>query len=126
MAAGSTGTFCTGAGGQMYGWGKLKTSGDTSTSPQPVMDLSGWNVRCLSCGPATFAVAAETSVITWGAATNGELGLGAGGKKSSANPVKVSAAEAEAAVSTQRLHVRSVGQLRRACACMRGVTWRAC
>jgi len=43
----------------------------------------------MACGPSTFAVAAEKSVITWGAATNQELGYGEGGKKSSANPAKV-------------------------------------
>lgn len=54
-----------------------------------LMDLTGWHVHSLACGPGTFAVAADNSVITWGAATNGELGYGAIGKKSSANPAKV-------------------------------------
>ena len=53
------------------------------------MDLSGWNVRSMACGPAHFVVAADSSVITWGAATNGELGYGPSGKKSSANAAKV-------------------------------------
>jgi hypothetical protein len=44
----------------------------------------------MACGPSTFAVAAERSVITWGQATNQELGYGEGGKKSSANPAKAS------------------------------------
>lgn len=48
-------------------------------------------LRSLSCGPGTFAVAADNSVITWGAATNGELGYGPSGKKSSARPDKVRA-----------------------------------
>lgn len=43
----------------------------------------------MSCGPTTFAVAADSSVITWGHATNGELAYGPYGKKSSANPDKV-------------------------------------
>jgi hypothetical protein len=52
-------------------------------------------VKSISCGPATFAVAAvypqekQQCVMTWGAATNGELGYGALGKNSSANPDKV-------------------------------------
>ena len=46
-------------------------------------------IRSIACGPSTFAVAADSSVITWGAATNGELGYGTSGKKSSANPDKV-------------------------------------
>lgn len=155
VAAGSTSTWCMATGPQLYGWGKLKASGDNTTHPMPVHDLSGWNVSaaprrhsCLlrlcgrdwlrlqlrpqplcalqrlgalatprvlrltlpplprpnrvppalraqphsmACGPATFAVAAEKSVITWGAATNQELGYGESGKKSSANPAKVRA-----------------------------------
>lgn len=43
-AAGSTSTFCVGTGPQLYAWGKLKTSGDNTTHPQPLHDLSGWNV----------------------------------------------------------------------------------
>jgi hypothetical protein len=49
-------------------------------------------IRHMSCGPATFAIAADRSVITWGAATNGELGYGPLGRKSSTRPDKVSAA----------------------------------
>ncbi len=59
--------------------------------PIAVNDLVGWNVRSFACGPGTFAAAADNSVITWGAATNGELGFGPN-KKSSANPAKVSCA----------------------------------
>jgi hypothetical protein len=60
---------------------------------QIMMDLSGWNVRSMACGPAHFVVAADESVITWGAGTNGELAYGAEGKKSSANPAKCYALE---------------------------------
>jgi hypothetical protein len=35
----------------------------------------------------------QTSTITWGHALHGELGYGAGGKKSSANPEKVASLE---------------------------------
>ncbi len=45
----------------------------------------------MACGPGHFAVAADKSCITWGAATNGELGYGPNGKKSSANPDKCTA-----------------------------------
>jgi hypothetical protein len=44
VAAGSTTTWCMGTGPQLYGWGKLKASGDNTTYPQPMNDLSGWNV----------------------------------------------------------------------------------
>ena len=57
--------------------------------PNIVNDMAGWHVRSMACGPTTFAIAADNSVITWGAASNGELGYGPNGKKSSANPDKV-------------------------------------
>lgn len=65
----------------------------SSPCRQIMMDLSGWNVRSMACGPAHFVVAADESVITWGAGTNGELAYGADGKKSSANPAKCQALE---------------------------------
>lgn len=43
----------------------------------------------MACGPGTFAVAAERSVILWGQAKNGELAKGPKGKRSCANPEKV-------------------------------------
>jgi hypothetical protein len=90
LAAGTTSSFAVGVGPQLFAWGKLKVSGDCSTSPTQLTDLSGWNIRQMSCGPGTFAVAADSSCIAWGASVSGgELGQGAGGKKSSANPVKV-------------------------------------
>ncbi|PNH05291.1 Protein RCC2 [Tetrabaena socialis] len=85
--AGGTSSFCTGVAGQVHCWGKLKVNGDNQMYPAAVNDLVGWNVRSFACGPATFGVAADTAVITWGAATNGELGFGPN-KKSSANPAK--------------------------------------
>ena len=49
-------------------------------------------MRAMACGPAHFVVAADSSTITWGQATNGELGYGPN-KKSSANPAKCEAVE---------------------------------
>eukprot|EP00803_Ostreobium_quekettii_P006172 evm.model.scf_450.2 EVM.evm.TU.scf_450.2 scf_450:27460-36815(+) len=93
LSAGGTSSFLTAAGGQLYAWGKLKSNGDSLMYPQPYMELSGWKIRNMSCGPGTFAVASEKSVITWGHAANGELGYGPLGKKSSANPEKCDALE---------------------------------
>lgn len=93
VAAGSTSTFCTMVGGQLFAWGKLKVSGDNLMYPTPYMELAGWNIRSFSCGATTFGCSAsagnENSTITWGATGGfGELGYGEGGKKSSANPDK--------------------------------------
>lgn len=93
-AAGGTATFADATSAKMlYAWGKLKVSGDSQMYPQAFMDMAGWNVRSMACGPATFAIAAEKSAVTWGAAHNNELGYGTGGKKSSANPDKVMSLE---------------------------------
>ncbi len=55
-------------GGQLMAWGKLKTT-DNTMYPKPFQDLSGWNVRSMACGAATYAVAAsgggDESTITW-------------------------------------------------------------
>ncbi|MEW5307892.1 MAG: hypothetical protein WDW38_007738 [Sanguina aurantia] len=93
ITASQTASFAIGPGTQLYSWGKTKANGDNQMYPNAVADLSGWNIRSMACGPAVFAVAADNSVITWGSATNGELAYGSSGKKSSANPDKVSALE---------------------------------
>ena len=97
VAAGGTSSFCTMVGGQLFAWGKLKTSGDNLMYPTPYMELAGWNIESMSCGATTYGVAAtygsEKSAITWGGAQYGELGYGEGGKKSSANPDKCTALE---------------------------------
>ena len=61
--------------------------------PRPFLELSGWMPRAFSAGAVTFAMCSETSTITWGGASYGELGYGPAGKKSSANPDKVLALE---------------------------------
>jgi hypothetical protein len=88
------------AGGQLYMWGRVKTTGDNWMYPKPVLDLSGWSIRSLDCGNTTSLAAAEESCISWGTALYGELGYGPTGPKSSANPKKIDALEG--------LHVISV------------------
>lgn len=89
--AGATATYCTGPGGQLYAWGKLKVSGDNTMRPTPVMDLAGWTASSMASGGATFFAAAaandgDKAAVAWGHALHGELGFGKGGKKSSAAP----------------------------------------
>lgn len=94
VAAGGNATFCDATTAKfLYAWGKLKISGDGQMYPAAFQDMMGWNVRSMACGPATYAIAAETSAVTWGAAHNTELAYGRNGKKSSANPAKVMALE---------------------------------
>lgn len=93
IAAGGSSSFCTTTGGELYSWGKLKNNGDSNMYPMPFAGLSGWKIRSMACGPSTFSVAADTSVITWGHALYGELGYGPGGKKSSVNPDKCESLE---------------------------------
>uniref|UniRef100_K3Z5A0 Uncharacterized protein n=1 Tax=Setaria italica TaxID=4555 RepID=K3Z5A0_SETIT len=89
VSAGSASSACTAGGGQLYMWGKMKNTGDDWMYPKPVMDLSGWNIRCMASGNMHHVVGADDSCISWGVAQNGELGYGPNGQKSSANPKKV-------------------------------------
>ncbi|CAL1384040.1 unnamed protein product [Linum trigynum] len=89
VSAGSVNCACTAGGGQLYVWGKIKSTGDDWMYPKPLMDLSGWNLRCMDSGNMHFFVGADNSCISWGFAQYGELGYGPAGQKSSAIPKKV-------------------------------------
>ncbi|KAG8043818.1 hypothetical protein GUJ93_ZPchr0458g22597 [Zizania palustris] len=101
VSAGAACCACTAGGGQLYMWGKLKNTGDDWMYPKPLLDLSGWNIRCMASGNMHHVVGADDSCISWGAAQHGELGYGPNGQKSSANPKKVDILEG--------MHVTSVG-----------------
>ncbi|GJN01437.1 hypothetical protein PR202_ga18704 [Eleusine coracana subsp. coracana] len=101
VSAGSASSACTAGGGQLYMWGKLKNTGDDWMYPKPLMDLSGWNIRCMASGNMHHVVGADDSCISWGVAIHGELGYGPNGQKSSANPKKVDILEG--------MHATSVG-----------------
>ncbi|XP_059279015.1 uncharacterized protein LOC132033148 [Lycium ferocissimum] len=89
ISAGSVNSACTAGGGQVYMWGKIKSTGDDSMYPKPLLDLSGWNLRCMDSGSMHHFVGADSSCISWGLAQCGELGYGPNGQKSSAVPKKV-------------------------------------
>ncbi|KAG5543077.1 hypothetical protein RHGRI_015983 [Rhododendron griersonianum] len=89
ISAGSVNSSCTAGGGQLYMWGKIKSTGDDWMYPKPLMDLSGWNIRCMDSGGMHHFVGADNSCISWGHAQSGELGYGPAGQKSSAVPKKV-------------------------------------
>ncbi|GAB4839442.1 hypothetical protein Ancab_028964 [Ancistrocladus abbreviatus] len=89
VSAGAANSACTAAGGQLYMWGKIKNTGDDWMYPKPVMDLSGWHIRCMDSGNLHHFVGADISCISWGHAQYGELGYGPNAQKSSANPKKV-------------------------------------
>uniref|UniRef100_A0A9I9CHY0 RCC1-like domain-containing protein n=1 Tax=Cucumis melo TaxID=3656 RepID=A0A9I9CHY0_CUCME len=89
ISAGSVNSSCTAGGGQLYMWGKIKNAGDDWMYPKPLMDLSGWNIRCMDSGTMHHFVGADNSCISWGHAQYGELGYGPMGQKSSAVPKKV-------------------------------------
>lgn len=100
ISAGSVNSACTAGGGQLYMWGKLKITGDEWMYPKPVMDLSGWNIRCMASGNMHHVIGADDSCISWGHAQYGELGYGPLGPKSSTTPKKVDILEG--------IHVKSV------------------
>ncbi|KAG9443066.1 hypothetical protein H6P81_018920 [Aristolochia fimbriata] len=89
VSAGSANSACTAAGGQLYMWGKLKNAGDDWMYPKPLMDLSGWHIRCMDSGYMFHFCGADNSCISWGLAQHGELGYGPNQQKSSSIPKKV-------------------------------------
>ncbi|XP_071733204.1 uncharacterized protein [Rutidosis leptorrhynchoides] len=93
VSAGSVNSSVTAGAGQMYMWGKIKNTGNDSMYPKPLMDLSGWNIRCMDSGSMHHFVGADSSCISWGHAQSGELGYGPHQQKSSAIPKKVDALE---------------------------------
>ncbi|CAK9178445.1 unnamed protein product [Ilex paraguariensis] len=99
ISAGSLNSSCTAGGGQLYMWGKIKNNGDDWMYPKPLMDLSGWNLRCMDSGYMHHFVGADASCISWGHAQSGELGYGPNGQKSSALPKKVDTLEGMHVVS---------------------------
>eukprot|EP00741_Cyanophora_paradoxa_P014472 tig00020801_g13957.t1 len=78
---------------ECYMWGQVKKTGDSWMTPKSHPELAGWDTRAASAGSSTYFVAADKSTICWGMGSTGELGLGVGGPKSSANPRKVDGLE---------------------------------
>lgn len=98
--AGSKFHFATTAYKQTYFWGQTKMSGEATTYPKVLHDLSGWQVRSLTAGATSTMLCAGESVVAWGPSpTCGELGFGDGELrrgmvvKSSAKPKLVDAME---------------------------------
>jgi alpha-tubulin suppressor-like RCC1 family protein len=62
---------------QTYFWGQTKSTGEATMYPKAVHDLSGWEVRALTCGASSTMVCAGESVVSWGPSPAfGELGYG--------------------------------------------------
>lgn len=62
LGAGGTSSFCMASGPQLYAWGKLKVSGDNTTHPTPLEDLSGWHVSVCVCGGGGGGEVRDTGV----------------------------------------------------------------
>jgi len=85
-----------------YAWGKVKAAQpEADMYPKILQDLQGWDIRSISLGAGFIMVAADTSVIAWGAGTEGSLGFGDPPKfpKSSAQARKVEPLEGLTALS---------------------------
>ena len=52
--------------GTVYMWGQYTSSKEANMYPKPIADLSGWNIRDMSCGPKGWMVAADDTVIGCG------------------------------------------------------------
>lgn len=108
VSAGSVNSACTAGGGQLYMWGKLKNTGDDWMYPKPLLDLSGWNIRCMDSGYMHHFVGADSSCISWGHAQSGELGYGPNSQKSSAVPKKVDLLEGMHVISVACGYAHSI------------------
>ncbi|KAL5999912.1 hypothetical protein ACLOJK_034589 [Asimina triloba] len=76
VSAGSVNSACTAGGGQLYMWGKLKTTGDDWMYPKPVMDLrssanpkkvdilEGMHVLSVACGMGHSLVVVDRTNIS--------------------------------------------------------------
>ncbi|KAL1116740.1 hypothetical protein AAG570_005212 [Ranatra chinensis] len=74
-----------------YLFGKTKNTGDVNMYPKPMQDLSGWSIRSLGAGFSSVVIAADNSVISFGASPCfGELGHGEI-RKSTSVPMEVKA-----------------------------------
>lgn len=51
-----------------YLFGKVKNTGEVNMYPKPLQDLQGWQVRSMGCGTSSVVLAADNSVISFGAA----------------------------------------------------------
>ncbi|XP_060578090.1 protein RCC2-like [Ruditapes philippinarum] len=90
IAAGSTFTLGLNEYGALYLWGMTKLTGEANMYPKLVQDLSGWRVRSIGCCYKSIVIAADNSVVSWGASpTYGELGYGENKAKSSTVPQEV-------------------------------------
>ncbi|XP_034952183.1 protein RCC2 homolog [Chelonus insularis] len=90
---GSTYSIAINVHGTALMFGQNKRTGEANMYPKPIPDLSGWEIRCVGCSQTSVVVAADESVIAWGASpTFGELGFGEM-RKSSTTPMEVKALE---------------------------------
>nr|XP_034185599.1 protein RCC2 homolog [Osmia lignaria] len=90
---GSTYSIAINVHGSALMFGQTKRTGEANMYPKPIQDLSGWEIRCVGCSQTSVVVAADDSVIAWGASpTFGELGFGEM-RKSSTTPMEVKALE---------------------------------
>ncbi|XP_015116936.1 protein RCC2 homolog [Diachasma alloeum] len=90
---GSTYSIVINVHGTALMFGQTKRTGEANMYPKPIPDLSGWEIRCVGVSQTSVVVAADESVIAWGASpTFGELGFGEM-RKSSTTPMEVKALE---------------------------------
>lgn len=63
--------------GALFMFGQTKRTGEANMYPKPIQDLAGWDIHHAAAGFTSVIVAADETVIAWGASpTYGELGFG--------------------------------------------------
>ncbi|KAG0291231.1 hypothetical protein BGZ98_003085, partial [Dissophora globulifera] len=97
IAAGSSFSMALDGQGQLWLWGKWKTTGDGGGGtpwmyPRTLYDLNGWSFKAITGGNVTLFCLPKTEpcTIAWGqGAVHSELGYGEGEPRSSTKPDKV-------------------------------------
>lgn len=88
---GSTYSLAVTEHGALFLFGQTKRTGEANMYPKPVQDLAGWDIHHIGTSFTSIVIAADDTVIAWGASpTYGELGLGEF-QKSSTTPKEVRA-----------------------------------
>ena len=71
---GSTYSIAINVYGAVFMFGQTKRTGEANMYPKAITDLGGWDIRCVGVSQTSIVVAADDSVIAWGASpTFGEL-----------------------------------------------------
>lgn len=108
---GSTYSIAINVHGSALMFGQTKRTGEANMYPKPIQDLSGWEIRCVGCSQTSVVVAADDSVIAWGASpTFGELVNNCIMNKSFNRLLQTSKLNSSSSINNYRVSVKCVNR----------------